>query len=334
MLWTPTSAYYEESFELEADLEEAIRTVSADLFGPNRVYLDVKKKIGAKGKINNVPDAYLIDLSSAKEPRLWVVENELAKHEPLKHIAVQILQMSLSFEATPQKVKGIVKGTLDATPEARKRCEDYATKNGFENVDYLLEEMIYRRGFGALVVIDELHDELETVLVSKFKFPVEVLTLSRYRNAGGDRIYGFEPFLEDLDGIPGPEGKGDTGKGKVDPSDVDTIVVPAREEGFQETALGENRWYKIRIHASMIPKIGHLAVYRVSPISAITHVAPVQEIEPWPDSNKYVVKFAEPLQELEKPRKLVPKGQVKAPMAPRYTSYKRLMNAKNMDEAF
>ena len=63
MLWTPKDTYREEPFELEADLEDAIRTVSADLFGPNRFYVDVKKKIGRKSKIINVPDAYLIDLS-------------------------------------------------------------------------------------------------------------------------------------------------------------------------------------------------------------------------------------------------------------------------------
>jgi hypothetical protein len=335
MLWTPEGAYYEEPFDLEADLEDAIRTVSADLFGPERVYLDVKKKIGAKGKTSNIPDAYLIDLSSSKEPRLWVVENELAKHDPLRHIAVQTLQMSLSFESTPQKVKSIVKGALDSDPGARQRCEDYATKNGFENVDYLLERTVYGGRFGALVIIDELPEELETVLVSRFKFGVEVLTLLRYRNEEGECVYAFEPFLEELDGQTATGAETSTASGyTVDPSDMDTIVVPAREEGFQETVLGEDRWYAIRMHSSMIPRMKHLAVYRVAPISAITHVAPVQSIEPWKNTNKYVVNFAEPIEELKKSVKLIPKGKVKAPQAPRYTSYERLMDATNLDEAF
>ncbi len=335
MLWTAKGAYHEEPFELEAELEDAIRTVGADLFGPGRAYVDVKKKIGAKGRTNNVPDAYLIDLSSSKEPRLWAVENELAKHDPLRHIAVQILQMSLSFEATPQKVKSVVKAALDADPETRGWCEEYAVKNGFENVDYLLERMIYDGGFGALVIIDELPEELETVLVSRFKFGVEVLTLSRYRNEEGDRVYAFEPFLEELDPQKGTGAGTSTGGGStVDPSDIDTIVVPAREDGFQETVLGEDRWYAIRMHSSMIPKIKHLAVYRVAPVSAITHVAPVRSIEPWKNTNKYVVNFAEPIQKLQKPVKLVHKGKIKAPQAPRYTSYERLMDAGNLDEAF
>jgi hypothetical protein len=83
----------------------------------------------------------------------------------------------------------------------------------------------------------------------------------------------------------------------------------------------------------MIPRIKHLAVYRVAPVSAITHVAPVQDIEPWKNSAKYVVNFAEPIEELKKPVKLVPKGKVKAPQAPWYTSYERLRGAGNLDEA-
>ena len=336
MLWTSGGKFYEEPFEYEADLEAAIKAVSADLFGPERIYLDVKKKIGAKGKTNNIPDAYLVDLSSTKKPLLWVVENELEKHDPLRHIAVQILQMSISFEATPQKVKGIVKAALDDHPEGRHRCEQYAETNGFGNVDYLLERMIHDGGFGALVIIDELPEELGTVLVNKFSFGVEALTLSRYRNEEGERAYAFEPFLEDVD-APDKAGAANTGKGgatAVDPSDIDTIVVPAREDGFQETVLGEDRWYAIRMHTSMKPKIQHLAVYRVAPISAITHVVPVQSIEPYKSTNKYVVTFAKKVEELPKPIKLVPKSKVKAPQAPRYTSYERLTNAKNLDEAF
>ena len=39
--------------------------------------------------------------------------------------------------------------------------------------------MIYEGEFAALVVIDELPERLECVLAKKFKFGVEVLTLSR-----------------------------------------------------------------------------------------------------------------------------------------------------------
>lgn len=298
MLWMPDKVYLEEPFELEEDLEAAIMEVSNSLFGSSRIYLgtEVKKIIGKRGKTQNIPDAYLIDLTSKKNPTLYVVENELAKHDPLKHIAVQILQFSLSFESTPQRVKAIVKDALVKDDDALGKCQQYAEENGFENVDFLLEKMIYKDdAFNALVIIDEIPDELETVLIRRFKFPVEVISLQRYGGDAGERVYQFEPFLAEisesaLTGTPKEKRTTIT----VDLSDIDTIVVPAREEGFQEVFIGENCWYSIRIHSSMISKIKFIAAYQVAPISAITHLARVDRIEQWKDTNKYILHFVEP----------------------------------------
>ncbi len=337
MLWTPDKQYANDPFETEAQLEAAIAEISAPLFGSNRIYLDVKRLIGAKGKTKNIPDGYLIDLASKKEPRLFVVENELASHDPLNHVAVQILEFSLSFETSPFKLKAILKDALKADKANLQLCEAYAAANGFENVDYLLERLIHKdNAFNALVIIDDLDEELETLLLSRFKFPVEILTLRRFKTAQGQTAYEFDPFLADLTG-PAKEtaAHAAAGASEVDPSELDTIVVPAQEDGFKETFLAENRWYQIRIHSSMAPRIKYIAAYRIAPVSAITHVARVKDIALWQDTSKYVLNFTEPAREIG-PIKLLPKpsGTVKAPQSPRYTSYARLMKAANLDEAF
>ena len=337
MFWTLNDQYLNDPFEAESQLESAITEVSAILFGPNRVYLDVKKLIGGKGKTKNIPDGYLIDLSSKKEPRLFVVENELASHDPLNHVAVQILEFSLSFETSPFKLKAILKEAIKADKAGLQMCESYAAANGFDNVDYLLERLIQKENaFNALVIIDELDDELETLLLSRFKFPVEILTVRRFKTSQGQTAYEFDPFLADL---AGPAKETDAhavaGASEVDPSELDTVVVPAQEDGFKETFIDENRWYQIRIHSSMVSRIKHIAAYRTAPISAITHVAAVKDIALWKDGPKYVLNFMEPAKEISS-IKLVPKpnGTVKAPQGPRYTSYARLMKATNLDEAF
>ncbi|MGD0519429.1 MAG: hypothetical protein ABSA26_17975, partial [Thermoguttaceae bacterium] len=86
LIWTHTGPYRLATYQSEADLENAILQVQDLLFGTNRIYLPIKRKIGAKGGVRNVPDGYLIDLTG-KQPRLYVVENELAAHDPLRHIA-------------------------------------------------------------------------------------------------------------------------------------------------------------------------------------------------------------------------------------------------------
>jgi hypothetical protein len=337
MLWTPTKKFLEEPFDLEDELEQAVISLSTPLFGELRIYLDVKKKIGGKGKTKNIPDGYLIDLSSKIDPKLYVVENELEKHEPLRHIAVQILEFSLAFETAPHKVKEIVRDCLAKDKNAFAKCSAYAQQNGFENADLLLERIIHGSdAFNALVIIDSAPEELETVLLSRFRFPVEIVTLERYLSEDGERVYRFEPFLGDVAGqISVDQEVEPESLRTIDPSNIDTVVVPAQDEGFHETFLGENRWYQIRIHSSMIPKIKYIAAYRVAPESAITHIAEVKKIERWKDGNKYILYFSGPAKPIG-PIKLIPKpnGKVKAPQAPRYTSYDRLSKAKNLDEAF
>ena len=219
MLWNKENKYLEVPYEKESELEDAVNKVKEALFGTTRIYLDDKKKIGKKGGTNNLPDGYLIDLTNNQDPKIFVVENDLASHQHLKHIAVQILEFSLSFETSKVKVKNIIKEMLHKRESEWSKCEAFAKKNGYENVDYLLESIIHKKdSFNALLIIDELGDELETVLISRFKFPVEVTTLKRFKNQIGEVLYDFQPFLNEL--------TEDTEKADI--SKIDTIVVPAR----------------------------------------------------------------------------------------------------------
>jgi hypothetical protein len=323
MLWNKTDKFIEVPFEKESDLEDAVHEVKEALFGLRRIYLDDKKQIGSQGKTNNLPDGYLLDLTDNEEPKLFIVENDLASHQHLKHIAVQILEFSLSFESSKIKVKNIIKEMLQKRPEAWKVCQHYAKENKYENVDYLLESIVHRReAFNALLIIDEVHEELETVLISRFKFPVEIITLKRFRNEKGTILYSFEPFLYEVEE--------DTKK--IEIASVDTIVVPAREDGFQEVFIKKNCWHEIRLNASMIPKIKYIAAYQVAPISAITHMAEVQSIEQWKDTNKYIVFFKEPAVKI----KNVPLGKMKgkAPQSSRYSSRQRILDAETLDSVF
>ncbi|CAI8311362.1 MAG: Uncharacterised protein [Bacteroidetes bacterium MED-G17] len=323
MLWNKKHRYIEIPYERESELEEAVNEVKEALFGSTRIYLDDKKKIGKKGGTNNLPDGYLIDLTNSQDPKIFVVENDLSSHQHLKHIAVQILEFSLSFETSKVKVKNVIKEMLHKRKSEWTKCEDFAKRHGYENVDYLLESIIHKKdSFNALLIIDDLGEELETVLISRFKFPVEVTTLKRFKNQNGEILYDFQPFLNEV--------TEDTEK--VDISEIDTIVVPAREDGFKEVFIDENCWYEIRLNSSMIPKIKYIAAYQIAPISAITHIAEVKSIEQYKDTNKYILHFTEPAEKIKK----VPLGKSKgkAPQSPRYSSRSRIINAESLDSVF
>ena len=73
----------------------------------------------------------------------------------------------------------------------------------------------------------------------------------------------------------------------------DTVVVPAQQDGFESVFLGQNCWYAIRIAGGMLDKIKYIAAYQTNPVSAITHYAPVSQIEPYGESGKYKLVFSE-----------------------------------------
>lgn len=112
----------------------------------------------------------------------------------------------------------------------------------------------------------------------------------------------------------------------------DTVVVPAMEEGFQEVFIGQNCWYAIRISGGMLPRIKYVAAYRTAPVSAITHYAPVERIEPYGEGGKYRLVFAEPAKELP----TIPYGNaVTGTMqGPRYTTLAKLLAASSVGDLF
>ena len=116
-----------------------------------------------------------------------------------------------------------------------------------------------------------------------------------------------------------------------DQSDV-VIVVPAYEDSFRKVFINENCWHQIPISGGMLDKIKYIAGYQTAPISAVTHYAPVEKIEEYGDGSKYKLYFSEPAKEIGP----IPFGEALrgSIQGPRYTTLKKLKNAKTLVELF
>jgi hypothetical protein len=323
-IYTDNGLYQLDPFANEADLEKAINKIRFELFGASRIYLDVKKKIGKKGYHENIPDGYLIDLSS-KPPRLYFVENELISHDAVRHIAMQIMGFYISFGCEPKKVRNILLEELHENKEIKNICDSYISFHGYRNFDHFLDCLI-DHPFSVLIIMDEENSKLENAILPQFKFNVDVIHLARYKNSDNNCFYHFRPFLQDII----EDQNGITQVKNINPAEVDTIIVPAREEGFQEVFLNENRWYEIRMESSMRERVKYIACYRVSPISAITHLARVKSIEPW-GSGKWIINFEEMAKEIN-PIVLKKDGKIKAPQSHRYALKDKLLQAITLDD--
>lgn len=318
--------YYLKEYQLEKDFEQDVVANYRHIFGNDTVYIDIKKKIG--DNIVTIPDGYLLDFTFSNTPRLYIIENELSVHDAYKHIGTQLLKFAVSYKQSRLKIKQYILDYLSKSPTNMTFIESKASEMGYRNIDAMLESMIYRDTVDAIVIIDNSSAELENVL-SHLSMKIDIIEFKAYENGAGNRLYKFIPFNNEVKEFVAAR----SGAKNVSPEDIDTIVVPAQEEGFQSAFIESNAWWQIRISVSMLDKIKYIAAYRTAPVSAITHVAEVDRIERYKDTNKYIIYFKEsakaiPHIELDKDKKGV------APQASRYTNYARLMSATKLSEVF
>lgn len=112
----------------------------------------------------------------------------------------------------------------------------------------------------------------------------------------------------------------------------DTLVCAAKEEGFKRAVLKQKAWWAVRIRDENIPFIKYLAIYQVAPISAVTYYGEVDHIEPYEDSGKYKI-YLKSVEKLEQPIKLGKNSHLK-PQGPKYTTIKKILAGKTLEDIF
>lgn len=332
-IYAKETVYVRVSYSVESDFEKTVVSLADQIFGSKTIYLDTKKKL--KGhNIGVVPDGYLLDLTVAEDPKLYVVENEIVSHDPFKHIGIQMLKFATSFEEERISIRNLLMKEISSDENKLKRLEEGCNKSNSRNIDNYLDRAVYT-AFRGLVIIDEARNELFRVL-EKINSNISVLEVRAYKSAHGDYAYEFDNLYEE-----DTEDIGNTAiekreltneerhKRRMRRAECDTIVVPAREDGFKEEFINNNQWFAIRIGAAMKERIKYIAAYQVAPISAVTHYAEVKEIKPYKDSGKYIVYFKGPATEIDK----IPlKEANKSPQGPVYAKLSKLLDSNYFDE--
>jgi hypothetical protein len=139
-------------YESEAEFEKAVVSLSDAMFGPSTIYVDVKKRMMGS-KIISIPDGYLIDMTEADEPKLFIVENEIVRHDPFKHIGVQMLRFATSFEGVLTDLRNFLMDQIARSPERLKRLQDACSRSSKRNIDNYLDSAVYGE-FRGLVIIE------------------------------------------------------------------------------------------------------------------------------------------------------------------------------------
>lgn len=181
----------------------------------------------------------------------------------------------------------------------------------FESITAESIEMLTSR-----MVIEDLDYLLDEAL--KIKHFKEKLI---FQKSSTDEIYSYIDLIDKL--------MEDT----VEDETWDTLLVPARKEGFERVFLGEKQWYDVRINDARKEKIKYIAAYQTSPISAITHWAEVAEIVHSDNKLGYKkILFKNEAKALKSPVLLDKDNNSIAPQNNRYVSLKQIKRSKFLSE--
>lgn len=311
--------YQKVRYVHEDAFEDDVRKLSDRIFGGKTVYVDLKKKNTGKG-ITVIPDGYLLDFTVEMDPRFYIVENEIVSHDPFKHIGIQMLKFATSFDGERVRIRNFIMDQVAKDTNSMKRLNDACALSNSRNIDNYMDQAVYSE-FSGLVVIDEARNELFQVL-EKINANISVLELRAYQSDVGDFVYEYDTLYEDDDDIA-PITTDSSSLALISSSakrrnrraQCDTIIVPAREDGFIEQFLNNSQWYAIRIGAAAKKRTKYIAAYQVAPVSAVTHYAEIKEIKPYEDTGRYIVYFKEPAKEI-KPVSL--KDPNRSPQGPIY----------------
>jgi len=306
-------------YENEKQLENLISQNADNIFGKSSCLLMTKKRIGNNSNgISTIPDGYLLDLSLHEEPMLYYVEVELSKHSVTKHIIPQLSKFHAASANDKQSIMNTILESINLNSEYKSRIRRFLEKSKkFENINALINHLVIETPLEVIIVIDNKVESIEEVL-NVLKVKTHIIEFNTYE-LEGDYIFNFEPFQNDiLDSDPLAN----------DLDLIDTIVVPAREDGFQNVFLNENRWYSLRISDKVKSKLKYIAAYQTSPVKKITHYAEIKSIDNFENSGKLVVTFKDKAKELTKPLELGPGNNSGFLQAPRYTVFSKILSSK------
>jgi len=172
--------YSQYEYTKEAEFEKRIIEYSNDIFGVNSLYIDIKKKIG-EDKIVTIPDGYLIDFSFESDPHLYIIENELVRHDPFRHIGQQILRFAISYKASGRIIKSFLYEHIVKNKKFLSLVEAGSKKAGYRNIDAFLEDIIFEKPIRAVVIIDDITSDLESVL-SQLTINTDIIEFKSYKN--------------------------------------------------------------------------------------------------------------------------------------------------------
>ena len=188
--------FTEYKYQSEEEFERDVVASYKDFFTTNAIYVDAKKKIGARSLGNTIPDGFLFDMSDPENREFYLVEMELKRHDFYNHIFPQITKFFAFFRDSKRQKELVEKlfSTINTDPRLKGEFRQYLGKQ--EIFKFLTD--VVDSSQNILLVIDgekpELPEIMETYSDTWGKM-VKLLTVRKYANAS-ECVFAVDPEFE------------------------------------------------------------------------------------------------------------------------------------------
>lgn len=187
----PDGVYSLHIYKNEKELESFVLKNSAQIFGAESVYFDIKQKVESKAK-TRITDGFLLDLNDSGNPKFWIVEIELASHDLYKDVEPQVrgFLRALNLEDTLT----VIRNTLyEELRKDRRKLNLVREASGEDDAHYFVEKVL-RTKAGVIVVIDSVTPQLEEIVEElSANNEVRVIEFKTYER-DKKLLHGFTPL--------------------------------------------------------------------------------------------------------------------------------------------
>lgn len=189
---TPSETYHLIEYKDEKELGKYLFEKAKDVFGESSIYIPIEQKLQRSLTRTRFTDGLVLDLNDRKNPKFWLVEHELSKHDPDTHIAPQIRGFikSLDREETITLVAETVYKELRNNPKHHRLAKKVF---GNEEVYRGLRKLL-QTNCGIIIVIDKVTleiDDLQKDLSAEKE--TRLIEFKTYKN-DGKTIHAFTPL--------------------------------------------------------------------------------------------------------------------------------------------
>lgn len=204
-IYLKTRKFEEIKFDKESEFEDLIFSNSDVIFGKARVLISAKKKINAGDLGKSIPDGFLFDFSEQTNPKLILLEVELAKHRFFDHIFPQITKF-FAFLREGNRFQSDLTDTLYRIVESDELLRSkFAAFIGKKELYKFLKDLV-ENACDILIIIDgdkREFAEIMDVYTDTWDKYVQIVKVQTFRS-GDDTLIYLTPDIDNLkmeDGI-------------------------------------------------------------------------------------------------------------------------------------